>query len=214
MSFHQQSSFFLTASPLCNPNQLVLDTSCGKCTYSLEGKQIIIRTLENRQIFIQTIMSAGFKDNGKEYNENKIVTSHAKTFLVVCGFQRIAICMPCISHSNGLGGPIIQTAWAIRAKKNCIHLHWMVSHHYFDCIRSKISVSRQLYIRLTASVQKFSSSVHLFDCSHAKILFIRASILLFHFELLGSPFLISMLAVHSLAICSFLRNVFEGEVTV
>ena len=141
MSFHQQSSFFPTASPLCNPNQPVLDTSCGKCTYSLEGKKIIIRTLENRQIFIQTIMSAGFKGNRKEYNKNKIVTSHAKTFLVVCGFQWRAICMPCISHSNGLGGPIVRTAWAIQAKKICIRSHWMVSHH------------------LIASVQKFPSAI-------------------------------------------------------
>lgn len=140
MSFHQQSSFFLTASPLCNPNQLVLDTSCGKCTYSLEGKKIIIRTLENRQIFIQTI--AGFKDNRKEYNKNKIVTSHAKIFLVVCGFQRRAICMQCISHSNGLGGPIVRTARAIQAKQN-LHPFALDGFTSFPCIRSKISISHQ-----------------------------------------------------------------------
>lgn len=142
MSFHQQSSFFLTASPLCNPNQLVLDTSCGKCTYSLEGKKIIIRTLENRQIFIQTIMSAGFKDNRKEYNNNKIVTSHPKIFLVVCGFQRRAICMQCISHSNGLGGPIVRTARVIQAKQN-LHPFALDGFTSFDCIRSKISISHQ-----------------------------------------------------------------------
>ena len=26
--------------------------------------------------------------------------------------------MPCISHLNGLSGPIVRTAWAIQAKKN------------------------------------------------------------------------------------------------
>lgn len=56
--------------------------------------------------------------------------------------------------------------------------------------------------------------MHPFDCSHAKLFFIYTSIWLFRFELLGSPFLISILAMCSLAICSFLRNVFVGEVTI
>lgn len=152
----------------------------------------------------------------------KIVTSHAKTFLVVCSFQWIAIFMPCVSHSNRLGGPIVRTAWAIHAKKICIRSHWMVSHHLIAPVQkfpSAVScqpsaVSRQPCIHLTVSVQKFSSSVHQFDCSHAKLFFIYTSIWLFRFELLGSPFLISILAMCSLAICSFLRNVFVGEVTI
>ena len=133
-------------------------------------------------------MSAGFKDNRKKYNENKIVTSHAKTSLVVCGFQRIAICMPCISHSNRLGGPIVWTVWAIRAKKNCIRLHRMVSHHLIASVQKFPSVVRHVSvwlhpcknflhpcIRLTAVMQNFSSSVHPFGCSVLNCLALRFS---------------------------------------
>lgn len=129
------------------------------------------------------------------------MTSHAKTFLVVCSFQRIAICMPCIySHSNGLGGPIIlfeRPGLSVQKKfaSVCIGRFHIISLHPF---------------------KNFSqpSAVYPFDCICAKSFFIRASVWLFSFELLGSPFLVNTLAVRSLAICSFLRNVFEGEVTI
>jgi len=90
----------------------------------------------------------------------KIVTSHAKTFLVVCGFQRIAICMLCISHSNGLGGSIVRTAWAIRAKKICIH---------------RIGWFHIIWLHPFKNFHQLSA-VYPFDCIRAKIFFIRASV--------------------------------------
>ena len=55
--------------------------------------------------------------------------------------------------------------------------------------------------------------MHTFDFIWAKIFFIRSAIWPFHFERLGYLILICMLAVHSLAMHSFLRNVFMWEVT-
>lgn len=95
----------------------------------------------------------------------KIVTSHPKMFLVVCSFQWIAIFMPCISHSNRLGGPIVRTAWAIHAKKICIRSHWMVSHHLIASVQ-----------KFPSAVSRQPSAVYPFDCICAKIFFIHASV--------------------------------------
>ena len=91
--------------------------------------------------------------------------------------------------------------------------------HLFDLIRSKffanclkVFVSR-VSVLLHWSVEKFSSAVFPFDCICAKFVFIRASVRTILFERLGYPFLILVLAVRSLVVRIFLRNVFAWEVT-
>ena len=83
--------------------------------------------------------------------------------------------------------------------------------YLLDLIRVKIFVSsssvqphpfknfRQTCFLLTISMQKFSSSVHQFDCICAKISFIRTSVWPFRFKWLGYLFLIRVLAARLLA---------------
>ena len=83
--------------------------------------------------------------------------------------------------------------------------------YLLDLIRVKIFVSsssvqphpfknfHQTCFLLTISMQKFSSSVHQFDCICAKISFIHTSVWPFRFKWLGYLFLIRVLAARLLA---------------